>query len=264
MTVSVDGTDRTYILDVPASDGHTPTAVVFDFPGLGEHAKEERSYSQLAEQAAQRGWLGVTPDAGGAVPLWTLPPLPGPNDINFFTAMLSDIESRYCVDSKRVFAAGISNGASFAGVLGCQPAIALAAIGMVAGINGYAVCKTVRPLPVAGFNGTNDPIVPYGGGKIFGGADQKGGGVVPAATAALADWAKRNRCGDPAPITNVAVDAQLRTYSGCQAATELYVLQGDGHTWPGAAPVAEKVLGRTNTHLSATKTLLDFFAAQHS
>jgi poly(3-hydroxybutyrate) depolymerase len=57
---------------------------------------------------------------------------------------------------------------------------------------------------------------------------------------------------------------QLRTFSGCATATELYVLEGDGHTWPGATPVAEKLLGRTNTSISATQTLLDFFAAQHS
>jgi polyhydroxybutyrate depolymerase len=177
--------------------------------------------------------------------------------------MLADLESRYCVDTTRVFAAGISNGASFAGVLGCQPGVGLAAIGMVAGINGYAICKNLPPLPVVGFNGTDDPIVPYAGGKIFGGADQKGGGIVPAATTALADWAQRNGCGAAAPTTNVAADVQLRTYSGCRAATELYVLQGDGHTWPGATAVAGKVLGRTNTNISATRTMLDFFAAQH-
>ena len=263
MTLDVDGSQRSFIIDVPASDGHTPAPVVFDFPGLGERAKEERAYSQLAPQAAQRGWIGVTPEASGAVPLWTIPPLPGANDIDFFNAMLDDVESRYCVDATRVFAAGISNGASFAGVLACQPNVGVAAIGMVAGINGYAVCKDQAPLPVVGFNGTDDPIVPFGGGKIFGGADQKGGGIVPPATSSLADWAKRNRCGDAAPAGSVAADVQLRTFSGCAAATELYVLQGDGHTWPGAATVAEKVLGRTNQNLSATRTLLDFFAAQH-
>jgi len=257
-TITVDGRQRTYLLTLPITAATTPAPIVFDFPGLGESAKEEAAYSHLGEQAAARGWIGVTPQASGAA--WTIPPLPGPNDVNFFSAMVADIVASHCGDVTRVFAAGISNGASFAGALACSSGVRLAGVGMVAGINAYAQCKTQPPLRVIGFNGTADPIVPFNGGTIFGGADQQGGGIVPPAMTALAGWGERNHCSGSPTTTDIASDVELMSIDGCQAATRLYVLVGGGHTWPGAAPVAEKALGPTNSHVSATQLILDFIA----
>lgn len=256
-TITVDGRQRTFLLELPASSGAT-LPVVFDFPGLGESAKEEAAYSHLAEQAAARGWIGVTPQASGAA--WTLPPLPGPDDVKFFVAMLSQVESQFCADSRRVYAAGISNGAAFVGVLGCKATSSLAGIAMVEGINAYASCGSAGPLAVLGFNGTADPIVPFNGGNVFGGANQKGGGIVPPAQKVFEQWEQRNVCSGES-TADVASDVHRRSGTGCRAATELYVLDGGGHTWAGAAPVADRVLGPTNEHISATAAILDFFAA---
>src|SRR6266480_2368324 len=131
---------------------------------------------------------------------------------------------------------------------------------MVAGINGYAQCTSQPPARVIAFNGTADGIVPYNGGSVFGGSDQKGGGIVPAAMDALRGWGSRNQCFGSPVTTGVASDVQLAAFAQCKAATELYTLVGGGHTWPGAAPVAEKVLGPTNSSVSATQLMLDFFA----
>ncbi|HET7465495.1 MAG TPA: PHB depolymerase family esterase [Candidatus Dormibacteraeota bacterium] len=260
-TITSSGKKRTYLLTLPATDS-APAPLVFDFPGLGERAKEEVAYSHLAERAAQRGWIGVTPQASGAVPTWTIATLPGPDDVHFIDDLLQSLQSSYCIDPHRVYVAGISNGASFAGELGCMRAADFAAVAMVAGINAYATCANQPPLPVTGFNGTADGIVPYNGGRVFGGSDQQGGGIVPKATDALAGWAERNQCSGVATTTNVAADVQRSSYSGCAKATELYSLIGGGHTWPGAQPVAQKVLGPTNTSVSATQLILDFFAQQ--
>lgn len=257
--LTVDGRDRTYLLTLPSGNQLDPRPVVFDFPGLGEKANEEAKYSRLAELAAARGWIGVTPQASGA--LWTIPPLPGPNDIHFVAAVISDLESHLCVNSAQIFVAGISNGAAFAGVLACQQGLFIQGVAMVAGINAYAQCSSAQPLRVIGFNGTADPIVPYDGGRVFGGSDQKGGGIVPSVTDAFRGWGSRNQCFGSPVTSDVASDVQLTSFSGkCQAATELYTLEGGGHTWPGATPVADKVLGPTNTSIDASKLILDFFA----
>lgn len=258
-TLTVDGRDRTYLLTLPAGNQLNPLPVVFDFPGLGESAKEEAHYSRLSEMAAARGWIGVTPQASGA--LWTIPPLPGPNDVNFVAAVIHDLESHLCVSSAQIYVAGISNGAAFAGALACRPDLFIQGVAMVAGINAYAQCSSGQPLRVIGFNGTADPIIPYDGGRIFGGSDQQGGGIVPPATDAFRGWGSRNQCFGSPVTTDVASDVRLMTFSGkCQAATELYTLEGGGHTWPGAAPVANKVLGPTNASVSASSLILDFFA----
>src|SRR5262249_4340328 len=105
-----------------------------------------------------------------------------------------------------------------------------------------------------------DPIIPYNGGRIFGGSDQQGGGIVPPADQALRGWGSRNECFGSPVTTNVASDVQLSAFAGCKTPTELYTLVGGGHTWPGATPVAGKLLGPTNTSVSATQLILDFFA----
>jgi polyhydroxybutyrate depolymerase len=42
-----------------------------------------------------------------------------PLDLAYFDALIEEIESRLCVDLKRIFAIGFSGGGSFAGALGC-------------------------------------------------------------------------------------------------------------------------------------------------
>ncbi len=254
--ITVDGRQRTYVLTSPGGSTTELKPVVFDFPGLGETAKEEAAYSHLAAQAAARGWFGVTAQAQDNI--WTIPPLPRPNDVHYFQAVVSDVESHYCVSPAQIFVAGISNGAGFAGALACQDGVFVSGVAMVAGINAYAQCHTY-PIRVIGFNGTADPIVPYNGGKIFGGSDQQGGGIVPPADQALRGWGSRNLCFGSPQTTNVASDVQLSTFDQCNAPAQLYTLVGGGHTWPGAAPVAGKLLGPTNTSVSATQLILDFF-----
>ncbi len=255
--ITVDGRQRTYMLTSPGGSSTSLRSIVFDFPGLGESAREEASYSHLAEQAAARGFIGVTAQAEHDI--WTIPPLPGPNDVHYFQAVVDDIQAHYCAGA--AYVAGISNGAAFAGALACQSGLFIHGVAMVAGINAYAQCHN-GPLRVIGFNGTADPIVPYNGGSIFGGSDQQGGGIVPSADQALRGWGSRNECFGSPVATTVAADVKLTTFSQqCSVPTELYTLVGGGHTWPGAAPVADKLLGPTNQNVSATKVILDFFAS---
>jgi len=256
--ITVDGKQRTYMLTSPGGSSTSLRSIVFDFPGLGESAKEEAAYSHLAEQAAARGFIGVTAQAEHNI--WTIPPLPGPNDVDYFKAVVDDVRAHYCADAT-AYVAGISNGAAFAGALACQTGVFIRGVAMIAGINAYAQCHN-GPLRVIGFNGTADPIVPYNGGNIFGGPDQHGGGIVPSADQAFRGWGSRNECFGSPVATTVTADVQLTTFSQqCSAPTELYTLVGGGHTWPGATPVAGKLLGPTNESISATKLILDFFAS---
>ena len=58
--ITVDGRQRTYMLTSPGGNTGLLRGIVFDFPGLGESAKEEAAYSHLAQEAAARGFFGVT------------------------------------------------------------------------------------------------------------------------------------------------------------------------------------------------------------
>jgi poly(3-hydroxybutyrate) depolymerase len=54
------------------------------------------------------------------------------NDYPFFDAIVATVGGSHCLDTKRVFAAGFSNGAEFVSFLGCKRGAALRAIAPVA------------------------------------------------------------------------------------------------------------------------------------
>src|SRR5439155_24934416 len=99
-----------------------------------------------------------------------------------------------CVDRRRVFATGMSNGAFFASLLGCVAADRLAAVAPVSGGLDLRTCVPVRAVPVLVVYGRADRIVPAE--MVHGARDW---------------WARANGCGP-------AVEREGCTrYSGCAA-----------------------------------------------
>jgi poly(3-hydroxybutyrate) depolymerase len=114
----------------------------------------------------------ITPNGQGDVLRhWSLDPSTGANpDVAFTQAMLRTTTGSLCIDPKRVFSTGISNGAMFSTLLACALPGRLAAIAPVSGINVTPVCAAGTPrVSVLAFHGTADPIVPYRGGAYFSG-----------------------------------------------------------------------------------------------
>ena len=64
--VTVDGTDREYLLSVPAGyDDTKPAPLMFDFHGFTSSMQEQAVYTHLAEQGGQRGYVVITPNGQG-------------------------------------------------------------------------------------------------------------------------------------------------------------------------------------------------------
>jgi polyhydroxybutyrate depolymerase len=274
--LTVAGTDRQYLLSIPASyrkNTHAP--LVLNFHGLGSDMQQQAIYSGLDQKAGAEGYVVITPDGSGdAIRRWVPPPLPGP-DVDFVKAILATTQRALCIDAKRVFATGISNGAIFSTALGCALPGRIAAIAPVAGVNGTKVCTAgTPPTAVLAFHGTADPIVPYGGGAYFSGASGASAatraigsrlGVLQAQPVddAVAKWAAFDGCGTPATTTATAPDVEHVVYPGCppSGAVELYRVLGGGHTWPGGIAVNADRLGPTTTSIDATALMLAFFDA---
>jgi polyhydroxybutyrate depolymerase len=268
--VAVDGTDREYLLAVPgAYDAHTPAPLVFNFHGFTSNMQEQAGYTHLGPQAGQRGYVVITPNGRGD-PLrgWSLFPLATSNpDVAFVQRMLRLTARTLCIDPRRVYATGMSNGAMFSTVLACALPGRLAAIAPVAGINATGPCDGSTPrVSVLALHGTGDPIVPYQGGDFLSGAlapSTEGQAHARPVNGAMAAWASFDGCGTPPVPTWVADDVQRIDWRGCPAngTVELYRILGGGHTWPGATPVRELELGTTTPSISATELILDFFDA---
>jgi polyhydroxybutyrate depolymerase len=244
---------------VPASyDPARGTPVVLDFHGFTSDAVQEVILSGMAEKADAEGFISMQPLGIGIPRSWNAGACCGlavateVDDIAFVRAILDEAAEKLCVDPRRVFATGMSNGGFFSHRLGCELSDRIAAIAPVAGTMGMTSCAPPRPVPVIAFNGTADPLVPYAGSVELG---------FEAVETAFAGWAARDGCAGAPVETFAQGDARCLTHASCAsgAAVTQCTIDGGGHTWPGGLPIPP--FGHTSTDLSATDAMWAFFIA---
>lgn len=130
-TIRVQGVPRHYRLVIPHSpDARTPAPVLFAFHGAGDTPEQMARYTQLDQLAASKGLYLVYPQ--GLHLSWP-PFIPADNpeyverDLAFFDTLCRDLNARYPVDEKRVYVAGMSQGAAFVSLLVAKRSDKLAA-----------------------------------------------------------------------------------------------------------------------------------------
>jgi polyhydroxybutyrate depolymerase len=250
------GVDRVYRTYVPRSyDPTRPTMVVVNFHGYLSNEVQQADWSNMNEAAEARGFIAVHPR--GRDTSWNAGICCGAamaradDDVAFVRAMLDAVARDLCVDPRRVYATGFSNGAFFANRLACELADRFAAVAAVSGLVGVTPCAPSRPVPMINFHGDADLVVPYPGSPLLG---------FPAVADSMRAWATRDGCGAAAAEIFHRGDARCVSFGGCAAGAEviLCTLTGGGHTWPGGDVSA--LGGRTSRDLDATGYMLDFFA----
>lgn len=214
--LDVEGVERSYFIDAPGAPSDAPLPLVLAFHGFRHDGGGMRTGSGFAELAAGGQLIAVHPDGRAGVELlgttgrgWDTGP-DDRRDVVFVRALLDRIEGERCVDRRRIFATGFSNGAFLANLLGCQLGDRVAAIAAVSGARALDGCVPAAPMPVLFFHGTADRIVP------------------PGLTAAARGWWRgANHCeaGDDEPRDG-CVAAR-----GC-AADVVYCESPLAHTWP--------------------------------
>lgn len=248
-TLDVDGVERWYLLTTPGDhDGHTPLPLVIDYHGFLEGAELHGQFSGLAELGAAEGFVVVQPNGTGDLVRWNANAAnPDNEDVAYTEQLLDTLGTDLCLDTSRIYATGVSNGAMMTSIIGCQLGDRFAAIAPVSGIMAPDPCDPGRPMPVLAFHGTADPILQFNSGGPAGdgsGSSPDGPPDMPPATgepdldgpgypANVAVWAERNGCGEYTD-TNVTERVIHRVYdcpSGAEV--EFYILVGGGHDWPG-------------------------------
>lgn len=279
-TVVHQGRTRAYRVHIPPSyDATKPTPTVLNFHGFESNALEQEALSNMSPVADAEGFIAVYPrglsasEIGGTGPggsadrtrSWNAggccasAQFANVDDVGFVDALLVDLSSRVCVDSRRIFSTGLSNGGFFSYRLACERSQTFAAIAPVAGMETFTPCTPRRSVPVMHFHGTADQVVLYDGGTIpFGSA-------YLSAPDTVARWAQRDGCAGPVQETYQKGDSTCETHVGCSpesaSATLCTVLDG-GHTWPGGLIPPEAGLGYTTKDLDATREMWRFFQAR--
>jgi len=188
----------------------------------------------------------------------------GVNDLGFVKTLLDDIGSVINVDSRRVYATGVSNGAMMAYRLAAEMSDRIAAITAVAGTMALESLAPTRPVSVLHFHGTADEYVPLTGGRGPRSLSQLD--FIPVNDVIQA-WVDFNGCQrepnvrhiPPQAPDDLAVVLQQHPAQRTDAEVALYVIDGGGHTWPGRQSRIT-TLGRSTLTVSANKLMWDFFA----
>jgi polyhydroxybutyrate depolymerase len=255
--IQSSGVPRTVNVHVPLNyDPTAPTPVVLNFHGFTSDNIQQDLLSQMDPVADAQNFIAIYPLGTGAPLSFNAGVCCGTasatnvDDIQFVRDILTTAKTKLCVDPKRIFATGMSNGGFMSHRIGCELADQIAAIAPVAGVLGVPTCSNARPMPVMHFHGTLDPLVPWDGDAALGFIS------VPDS---IAGWVARDSCtGDPVQ-TYQNGDATCSTYQQCAggAEVELCTIDGGGHTWPGGTPVP--TLGYTSTDINATAEMWKFF-----
>lgn len=219
-SIDVNGSLRTYYVQLPASySSSKPYPVVFQYHSLGGTAEETLTLYGINKTFPDA--IYVTPQGLGSDgnTAWNNS---GGRDANFTKAMLADIESKYCVDTTRVFATGFSMGAMMTYDIACELGDLFRAVAPISGTlmsDTASQCAKGRPIALWASHGVNDVVLSIS-------ADRQ-------ARDALA---KRNQCG----TTTTAVDpSPCVKYQGCLAGYDVTWCEWNGaHAIPSFAASA--------------------------
>lgn len=267
--LSIDGIARTYALHVPTGAKGAMPLLIALHGGGGNGLQMERStrFSELADRekfvVAYPDGLGRQWNDGERETASTTS-----DDIGFMRAMIADIRKLANIDSTRVFATGMSNGAAMSSRMGCEMSDVIRGIAPVSNtmkVDIAAACKPSKPIAVIEFHGTEDHIVPYKGGEIV--LLGRGRGHVISTKKFSEFWAKQDGCNaDPTStkLPDVAHDNTVVTkheFQHCKVPVVFYSIAGGGHAWPKGMERKFRVVPSVESHqVDATETIWQFFS----
>ncbi len=242
-TLNYGGRSRTYQLHVPPGyDKTTAAPLVFDLHAVSTNATIENLMTGLRGKSDKEGFVLVQPNGVGGS--WNAGPLccaPNDNidDVGFIRAVRDKVVDDLCIDPKRVYSTGISNGGYLSHRIACDDTDLLAAIGPVVSNIGWTnldLCQPSRPIPVAMITGGNDSLQDRI--KTF------------------EKWVALNGCSDSVVTEEIGVYT-CTTHNECEdgVQTTHCIGQGVGHCWPGTT----FQLYPCNQSFNAGDYLWDFF-----
>jgi polyhydroxybutyrate depolymerase len=238
--LAVGGLTRNYTAVVPPATAK-PRSLLIVLHGVNGRGANMRSMG-FEPSAAPNGTVVVYPDAVGGS--WNdgragmEPMQPGmvSDDIAFFRSLIDEMVSRANVDATRVAVAGFSNGAIMAGRVACEMSDrvhGVALVGGTAGQNNADVCHPSRGVPIVEVHGTNDPVVPYAGGKVADNQGHKRGSVISVADF-VSFWSRTCHCsGTRETSIKAALAVTMIEAQSCTPGSPVvhYRVNGGAHEW---------------------------------
>ena len=235
-SITVGGMTRTFLRHIPTGyTGKTPMPVVIDYHPLGGTGMGQKGATSWASVADSQSFIMVWPDGVGGS--WNVgrccstAQSQNVDDVAFTRAIIMTLETEACVDPKRIYASGCSNGGGMAFKIACDAADVIAAVAPVDFdcVTGAAAnpscgnCNPARPISEIQYRGTSDTAVP------FGGSSGPRGTMFPGAMENFTEWGGINVCaGSPQALPD---HSACQAYPTCGGGVEtaLCVVQNGTH-----------------------------------
>ena len=269
MVVEHEGLQREAIIDLPPGAEEAPVLIALHGGLAGPRTIRRRARVGLANE----GWVVLWPSA---IDDWNDGrtdhdgnPFDTADDIGFIRKLVDELSARGIADPSRVFFAGPSIGGVMVLNLICEaPDLVAGAAVAIASLPSGVSCPDGPPKPIIYLHGTEDDLMPPGGGRIGGwNLLVRDRGWVRPVDDTLNELATRNGCTGfedfklPDRVSEDESYVVRREYKGCAEPLVHFIIEGGGHTWPGSSPsrLGTAIVGETNQDISATREIEAFF-----
>jgi polyhydroxybutyrate depolymerase len=262
-TINWQNKTRKYIVYLPRNyNASENLPLVINMHGFLTTAQFEMDYTQFNKTADTARCIVIYPE--GVDLRWNSGTFffvtSTVDDVGFLGDLMDRAAVLYNADMKKVFSMGYSAGGFMSYKMACDATNRVAAIAPnVASMvfDNISSCVPARPINIAAFNGSADPITPYAGFP----------GNFPGIDSIKHFWQIKNGCDVSATIDtlpdvrNDGTKVVRYTYRNCsQSAEQVYykVING-GHVWPGAGDIFLGLLGKTTQDISMNTVAWNFF-----
>ncbi|MCG8312900.1 MAG: prolyl oligopeptidase family serine peptidase [Pseudomonadales bacterium] len=288
-TLVNNGDTRTYDLYIPSNiDGHRPLVLLLhghfgDADAMTGVNRKKSPYKVWLTIAEREGWYLIIPD-GSIGPDgyrgWNdcrqnAKTNPDTDDVAFLNRLIDAVAHKYSINTNRVYVHGTSNGGNMAYRLAQEAGNKYRAIAaVVAAMPEKNKCRhSNQPISVLIMNGTEDPILPFNGGRVGRKkSHHEARGSVLSTADTLAYWLNNNGI-DSKPIVMDYPDVirkdkstiHVKRYSNSNNKTEvtLFEVRGGGHTEPSLTEhyraLYTFIVGRQNQDIEMAEEVWKFF-----
>ncbi len=248
--IVVDGRIRSFIVRLP--DNYTESKaypLVLGFHGGGGNAKGFEARSGLTKIANREEFIVCYPNGNGRLDYYFLTWNGGYcceyaleeniDDVEFIRQLLNNLNESYSINSSRIYATGMSNGAILTHRLGAEMSEIFAAIAPVAGSIGgyesrnselYLPPQPIARLPVLLVHGTADTHVAFEGGHAILAAGSR---IDLSFNDSISFWTRANNA---VLVDNYTAGSLVITrYAGENTRSDVLacVILSGIHVWPG-------------------------------
>ena len=265
-----EGLERSFLIYVPTNIKENAPLVV-SIHGYTSSAKTLMGYSGINQIADKEGFLVAYPqgtkdsrDNNFFNVGYEFHSDSKVNDVNFIREIVLNLTKDYKLNSKRVFATGMSNGGDMSYLLACTSSDLFTAVAPVAGVmmkDTLENCNPVKKIPIFEIHGTKDSISKFEGDMN----NEDKWGAYYDLPSTIEFWVNKHALSEKETIqlenknTEDGTTITFERYWSDESQREVwfYIVNDGNHTWPGMTGLFSRT---ANQDINSAEEIWKFFS----